>query len=164
MGALIPSIFLFLYKIYLVIKVNTKIIMKVKKKICSNCGELRYIWKNIVIGDVRNRLCKSCANSLSQKKKHRLTSTKKSIAYRSPKRAKQEMDYSKKREKFLRKHPLCQIPIPGICTHKATEIHHIDGRIEDKLTDEKGFRSATRECHKWVHANPEAARALGYLI
>jgi ribosome-binding protein aMBF1 (putative translation factor) len=103
--------------------------MKAKQKFCDGCGELRYIWKNVVVDGERLRLCQRCAKSHQGRSAKPTSSKKQSIAPRSPKRQKQEREYSKKRKKFLEENPLCQIPVPGICTHKATEIHHVDGRV-----------------------------------
>lgn len=139
--------------------------MKVKLKLCDGCGEHKRIFKNVTEDGVRKRLCAWCSKSYdaSQKKEYKPTKFK-PIAPRSPKRQKQERLYSKKRKVFLEENPLCQIPVPGICTHKATDVHHVDGRVEDDLTDEEGFRSGCRACHKWTHDHPEEARILGYLI
>lgn len=139
--------------------------MKTKLKTCSGCQKPKPIWKNVMTEDGRMRFCKGCYQNWStQNQVSRPKPTSKPIRPRSSKRSKQEKLYSAKRALFLAEHPHCEIPVPGICTHKATDIHHVDGRVEDKLTDENGFKAACRKCHQWTHNNSEAARELGYLI
>ena len=138
-----------------------------KFKQCDRCGEPRIIWKNVTGTEGRMKLCQTCYNIWSAQNSdnsNTKSATKKPIRSRSPKRKKKEAEYSKKRKQFLTEHPYCEIPVPGICTHHATDVHHVDGRVEDNLTDEDGFKAGCRACHQWVHANPADARELGYLI
>jgi len=136
--------------------------MKTKKKACNRCGELKIIWKNVIEEGERKRYCKycwSCHNNSGIK-----PTANKPLRSRSPKRVRQESTYSLLRKPFLEKHPHCEIPVPGICLHKSTEVHHTDGRVEEDLNDEVGWRAACRPCHQWVHSHPQEARDLGYLI
>jgi hypothetical protein len=135
--------------------------MKVNLKICDRCGESRVIWKNVLEEDGRMRYCKNC---WSAQKPPSSKPTATPIRSRSPKRQKQEQQYSKQRTPYLEEHPFCMATIPGVCTHNSTEVHHKDGRQEDKLTDEDGWMSSCRGCHVWIHSNPEDARELGLLI
>lgn len=141
--------------------------MQKKKKRCDRCTKDRYIWKNVTDPEKgRMKLCQSCYNiwSAQLNTEPKTSVARKPIRSRSQKRQKQESTYSKKRKSFLEEHPYCEVPVPGICQHKATDVHHVDGRVEDDLTNEEGFKAACRKCHMWVHDNPEAARELGYLI
>ena len=144
--------------------------MKAKKKKCDGCEKDRIIWKNHISEDgERMQLCKVCSAKesrsahKSQNKKSKKT-TYQPIRPRSLKRATQEREYSKKNKIFLENNPYCQIAIKGVCTSKSTEVHHVDGRTNEKLTDETGFKASCRSCHKWVHDNPQHARNLGHLI
>ena len=136
--------------------------MKPNLKICDRCGELRPIWKNVTEQDGRKRYCKYCWSCQNDSKKK--PTTVKPLRPRSLKRQKQESTYSLLRKPFLEKHPHCEIPVPGICLHKSGEVHHTDGRVEEDLNDEIGWRAACRPCHQWVHSHPQEARDLGYLI
>jgi hypothetical protein len=79
---------------------------------------------------------------------------------RSVKRAKQEREYSKLRDKFLQANPYCQAMIQchGLL---ATEIHHKKGKIQGLLTDTDYFLSVCRTCHQWIENNPLEAKELG---
>lgn len=143
--------------------------MKTKSKICGVCGELRPIWatKDGV------RYCKYCWHRCAQQtqsvkkptsiKPHQLPKTTK-IAYRSKKRTSEERQYAKDRRVFLQEHPNCCARIPGICTIKATEVHHSKGRIGDLLLDQRFWKNLCHECHVWVENNPEAAADLNLII
>lgn len=61
----------------------------------------------------------------------------------------------------LRLHPKCQANIAGICTHVATDIHHIKGRGVFYLII-KFFMSLCRNCHNKINDNPEWAEANGF--
>ena len=135
--------------------------MKAKLKICDRCGELRVIWKNDFGVDGRMRYCKTCWSA------HKPPSgkpTAKPIRSRSPKRQKQEAQYSKQSKPFKEAHPLCTATISNICTYYTTDVHHKDGRVEDKLTDETDWIAVCRACHMWIHEHPREARELGLLI
>ena len=77
----------------------------------------------------------------------------------SEKRKNQNRDYSKLRVEFLRSNPFC-----GVCQQGATEIHHMNGRSNQRLIDTDFFLPVCRYCHKWIHENPESAREWGYLL
>ena len=130
--------------------------MKPRLKICDGCGEQRYIWKNIIIDGVRNKLCQRCASNRSTKP----TVTK--IAPRSPKRQKEETEYNKRAKKFKEDNPLCQIGIPGVCTHKTQDVHHEGGKENNLLLKEEWWRASCRACHEWVTVNTQAAIDMGY--
>ena len=142
--------------------------MTPKKKKCFGCGNVTVIWKN----HEGNRYCKYCWNRTNQKhksndllqKKSSKPTSRKPIASRSPKRAKQEREYLKKRKDFLYYHPLCQAKIPNICTTHATDVHHKQGRIGQLLTDETKFLAVCRQCHDWIETHPKEAKELGFSI
>ncbi len=132
--------------------------MKVTKKMCDGCGELRPIWKN----KEGKRYCKQCwsAHSVTTK----IKPTQKRISPRSPKRSKQEAEYSKLRKEFLTKHPMCQAHLPQVCTQVSTDVHHMKGRIGDLLLDQAHWLSVCRGCHYWIEMRPQAAKELGFSI
>ena len=67
--------------------------------------------------------------------------------------------YKEVRSAYMKKHPKCEV-----CKrNNATEIHHIAGRIGNKLTDINNFMSVCRSCHREIHDNDIWARLNGYL-
>lgn len=136
--------------------------MKAKKKLCDGCKEEQFIWKN----DKGNRYCKTCWSRLQTVtgKHTKPTTSRKPIAPRSKKRAAQEREYSKLRKDFLLSSPTCQAKLPNRCTHHATDVHHMKGRIGPLLTDTKFFLAVCRSCHDWIETHPEEAKELGFSI
>ena len=76
---------------------------------------------------------------------------------RSKKRAKQERKYSSKRADWI-KGKRC-----AVCSNKATEVHHTNGREGNRLLDEEYWLAVCRICHRAIHEHPEWARENGYL-
>lgn len=132
--------------------------MKKKLKVCDGCKREAMIWKN----HEGNRYCKYCwqAKNLTSKPAKK----QKPIAPRSPKRAKQEREYLKKRSSYLLSSPLCNAKLQNICTTHATDVHHMQGRIGNLLTDETKFLAVCRACHDWIETHPKEAKELGYSI
>lgn len=96
----------------------------------------------------------------------------------SKKRAKQLREYTKLRNEFLALHPICQVWLKenGIeettenvfllmlrNAPASTEIHHMNRRNGARLNDESEWLAVCRGCHQWIHNNPRAARAAGWL-
>lgn len=131
--------------------------MQSKKKLCSGCGELHFIWKN----KGRDRYCKKCWSAHSAVK---IKPTQKPISPRSPKKIKLDAEYSAKRKIFLSKHPMCQAHIPGICTQQSSDVHHMSGRVGSLLLDETKWLSLCRACHMYIELHPEIAKEMGYSI
>lgn len=80
----------------------------------------------------------------------------------SQKRAKQLAVYRRARVQFLREFPVCEACLvidPDSIPRKATDIHHMAGRIGEKLNDMNDWLPVCRDCHHWIHDNPSAARA-----
>jgi len=138
--------------------------MQKKKKLCDGCGEQQYIFKNVTEDGVRKKLCTWCSKlyDVNQPKEDKPTKIPKPIPSRSPKRQKQETEYNKRARVFKENNPLCQIGIPGVCTHKTHDVHHEGGKENDLLLKEEWWRAACRPCHDWVTVNTEAAIDLGY--
>lgn len=78
----------------------------------------------------------------------------------SLKRAKQNREYLKLREKYLNENPTCEINVDG-CTIDATEIHHAKGRIGYLLTEIEFFKATCRKCHIWAELHPKEAKEKG---
>lgn len=129
-------------------------------KTCDGCGKQRKIWKNLVENGERKRLCKECWSCQTS---HSIKPTKqKPLAPRSPKRAKQEKEYSSKRKIFMLDNPICQANISGLCTTYSTDVHHVKGRSGKLLLEVSEWMSVCRACHQWIETHPVEATALGY--
>jgi len=132
--------------------------MITKMKECNGCHQEKYIYKNVTIDGVRYKLCKDCAFKEDIKVKPSKTQIKKV----SDKKKKLDGMYSKLRKIQLEKFPVCQIST-DYCTKQSTEIHHAAYRTGDTFLGVDTWFATCRSCHKWVHANPRAARQLGFL-
>lgn len=82
----------------------------------------------------------------------------------SKKRAKENRQYLKLREKFLADNPICQIKVPGICRHEATTVHHSMGRMGLLLIDVRYFKGACLPCHCYVEEHPAEAKEKGWSV
>lgn len=130
--------------------------MVAKFKICDGCKKSRRIWKNS--GGLK--FCKQCWSA--QHPQPIPTGKQKRIAPRSPKRAKEETEYSKKRKKFLLEKPMCEAHLPGICTQLSTDVHHKAGRLGRLLLEVKYWLSVCRSCHDWIELHPKEVREIGF--
>lgn len=65
---------------------------------------------------------------------------------------------------FVQKTAIDLINDPHFNAPAATEVHHRNGRTNDKLNDERFWLAVCRENHEWIHNHASAARAKGYLI
>lgn len=81
------------------------------------------------------------------------------IPKRSAKRAAQEREYLKLREKFLNEEHIC--PVTG---ELATEVHHKKGRIGKLLTDVRYFLGVSRTGHEYIETHPEEAYEKGWSL
>lgn len=129
--------------------------MRVNFKTCSSCNKSKPIWKRV--GKIL--YCKICWGA---HKPIQLKPIVKQLVIppRSPKRIKEDAEYSKRRKPFLKKHSTCEANLPGICTYQATDVHHMAGRIGDLLLDETYWKALCRACHVWVELNPEKAKEM----
>lgn len=138
-----------------------RIQMKAKKKKCDGpCGEFQFIWKN----HEGKRYCKSCWSALSVRPRIKPTSVQKRVPSRSPKRAKEEQEYSIRRKEFLSKNCMCQAHIPGVCRGQATDVHHKAGRVGDLLLNILYWLAACRACHEWIEMHPKEAKEMGFSL
>lgn len=115
--------------------------MKKKTKICKECGKETYIWSK--------GKCKSCAAKDYKK-----------INSVSEKRKKSNKIYSEERLKYLESHIFCKAKLEN-CTVRATDIHHMKGRLGELFLDTRYWLAVCRKCHTWITENPLKAIALG---
>lgn len=98
--------------------------------------------------------------SLKCKEKNSKSTKKKSyIQPISKKRLAELALYREVRDAYRLRFPYCEV-----CGENATEVHHKNGRTNDRLYDDKYFLSVCRPCHVKLHLNPKESREKGYLI
>jgi hypothetical protein len=115
---------------------------------CKKCGVKAH-----------SNLCWKCKPK-QPLKRSRIKQKVYSIAFRSKKRQKQETQYYRKeRPVFLSKHPFCEFEGCGL---PSSEVHHMKGRIEGLLCDQKYFLAVCHDHHTWIENNPEQAKEMGY--
>lgn len=132
-----------------------------KQKQCSNCPYVGPIYKNVTVDGVRLKLCKSCAMKHNAKNTIIKPTQRKPIKPVSDKRQKQKSAYLLARKIFLMEEANKYCPVTG---KLATEIHHTNGRTNERLNDRQYWLAVSREGHQWIHDNPEEAREKGWLI
>ena len=130
--------------------------MQAKKKLCSGCNQLEYIWKK----EGQQRFCKTCWSSQTKGKTSIKPTAKKPLSPRSSKQQKLEALYSILRTKYLQHHPYCEAHLPG-CQINASDIHHKKGRTGDLMLDDTEFLAVCRLCHTWIETNHADAKLLG---
>ena len=134
--------------------------------------------------DFGKRKCKVCSEVFNKRSpldmfcspacayEHKLNIEKKRPAIRktikkfSDKRAKRNQAYLKAKEIFMMESGNQTCIVMATLHNKtvpATEIHHINGRENERLTDRMYWLAVSREGHQWIHANPELAKEQGWL-
>lgn len=112
---------------------------------CGNISENKDTGKCASCGHAERRAEKQAA------KVKVVTPVKKITA----KRAKQNSEYLVMREQFLEQYPVCQVKD---CQNKATEIHHMQGKANDLLTNPENFMAICNDHHK--HFTEHSAEAI----
>lgn len=120
---------------------------KVHLGMCIDCNKV----KTLVVKALR---CDQCNYAFKQAKKG-LSVKSKAISFMSDKRKVENKEYLKVREEYLLEHPKCEANIVGVCSKKATDIHHTVGRTGKLLTERKYFLAVCRACHSWIENHPQ---------
>jgi hypothetical protein len=133
-------------------------------KECSHCHEMRPIFKNLMVDGTRLRLCSYCAPLYKDK----VVKTKqiKPIKKFSDVRAKRNIAYMLARDIFLQESKNTFCPVIAKLygkTVRTTEIHHTNGRENDRLTDRSFWLAVSRQGHQYIHANMLIAREQGWI-
>ena len=71
--------------------------------------------------------------------------------------------YRKARNEFMALNKTCQAKLEG-CAIKATDLHHLAGRLGDTLTDKKYFMALCRTCHNKIEDGGKWVYELGFKI
>lgn len=121
--------------------------------ICVECGN----------GNVENTSLMLCASCAHARRKADRTKVKvvKPVKKVTEKRSKQNQDYARLRDQYLEAYPACEVVE---CNNRSNQIHHINGREGDKLTDTNFFLAVCPDCHTKIHANPKWAQDNNYMI
>ena len=126
---------------------------------CLDCGrETRLIAK-------RCNLCYwKFRNAVKQKGEPRIFKPRKPVKPMSDTQRQRIAKYSLVRAEYLSERETCEAKIPGVCTGRATDVHHRAGRVGDLLTDKSNFLAVCRECHEFIHESPDYAYKNGLML
>lgn len=126
---------------------------------CLDCGKTR----PLIAGRCRCHYWLH-RNAVKQKGEPRIFKPRKPIKPVSNTQRQRIAKYSLVRAEYLAGRETCEAKIPGVCTGRATDVHHRAGRVGDLLTDKSNFMAVCRECHTWIHDNDADARERGLLL
>lgn len=144
--------------------------MKVKIGDCSVCGA-----KDTYLGRNNPPQCISCykylkakqykerADKRRQNQQKEEKPKKKPISPVSRKRLGELAEYRKRRDKYLKENPICEV---RGCNNATTNLHHKAGRVGKLLTDVRYFMACCSSCHpRKIHeTHPKWAEEQGYII
>lgn len=105
--------------------------------------------------------CKREHDSLNPKKV-KLQKARSPIKKQSDKTKAALQLYRKMRIEYLKQNPECEVGL-SICTHKATEIHHMGGRGKELLVIHN-WLAICRNCHTYITENSKEAIQKGFSI
>lgn len=104
---------------------------------------------------VSGDFCGICGEVLKEKKV-----PIKEIRKVSKKKAKEVVEYSAKKKKFLEANPRCVV-FPRL---KAEDIHHVRGKLGSRFLDERYWLAVSRQGHQWIHDNEDEASKMGWYL
>lgn len=133
---------------------------QLNKRKCKTCSE---------VFQKRSPLDMFCSPTcaIEYKKKNPNLSKQKPIKQFSDKRAKRNADYLQARKIFLVEEHNRFCPVMSEIFNQtvlATEIHHINGRENERLNDREFWLAVSRKGHQWIHSNPKLSREKKWLI
>lgn len=106
-----------------------------------------------------------CATHNSYQRKQARNASKvkvvKPIKKVSTKRAAENQVYARLRKDYLEAYPVCEVVE---CHRKSSQIHHMCGRENDKLTDTNNFLAVCDPCHQRITVDTKWALEQGYSI
>jgi hypothetical protein len=86
------------------------------------------------------------------------------ISPTSDKREKQTRAYNVLVAIFKRDNPVCKAQLPGVCTGKTEDNHHMKGKENELLLDSRYWLPVCRACHDWIGINSQQAIEMGLSI
>jgi hypothetical protein len=107
-----------------------------------------------------------CSSQCAYNYKKKPSKPQKKIKQFSTKRAKRNTAYLLAKEIFMKESGNQHCIVMSTMFNKtvpATEIHHRNGRENERLTDREYWLAVSREGHQWIHSNPELAYEAGWL-
>src|SRR5574343_423200 len=116
-----------------------------KKKVCDTCDLGKIIWKNYR----GKRYCQPCWLKVQQTTGVNKPTNNKPLPRYSPKRIKENKEYTDLRKTFLLTNSYCLAKIPKICTVHVTDVHHKKGRGKYFL-NVSTWLPVCRSCHNWI--------------
>ncbi|OPC53429.1 hypothetical protein [Elizabethkingia bruuniana] len=118
-----------------------------KKKICKSCETEKYLFGKGLCKPCYLRINNKPINKISQKHKELLS------------------EYTVIRKEFLESCNYICKPNLENCTRKATEVHHMKGKVSKELyLNPKYFLPTCSSCHKYIEEHPEFAYENGFSI
>lgn len=128
---------------------------KNKSKVCrdKDCGTLFTPFNSL------QKYCSYHCAKKNEKPKKRVL--RKRMRPFSVKREAEMKQYRKDRIEFLNRPQNMICPVTG---ERTTEVHHKKGRIGSLLLDQRFWLGVSSDGHKWIEANPEKAKELGYSL
>lgn len=81
----------------------------------------------------------------------------------SDKRKKENDLYKIVRDVYLSTHPVCEGNLSG-CSGTPVELHHMMGRENDKLLDDRFFKALCHNCHSWCTEHSKEAIEMGLSV
>ena len=102
---------------------------------------------------------KWCGPECAEEWRNKLMEKQKPIANRSNKRAGEEREYIKRAREFV-KGKMCPV-YPEL---RASQVHHMKGRIGELLLNEKYWLAVSAKGHDFIERNPKFAKKKGWSL
>jgi len=118
---------------------------------CVECGSDRVENKELM-------LCASC-NHARRKADRAKPAVVKPVKKVTEKRNIQNQHYARLRVEYLEAYPACEVVD---CHNKSSQIHHMQGREGEKLTDTDKFLAVCPSCHERITNDTQWAITNGY--
>lgn len=126
---------------------------------CLDCGKTR----PLIAGRCRYHYWLH-RNAVKQKGEPRIFKPRKPVKPMSKTQRQRIAKYSLVRAEYLANNPVCEARVWNVCVGRATQVHHLQGRIGKNLLDNGKFMAVCDQCHNWIHENDAEARERGLLL
>lgn len=73
-------------------------------------------------------------------------------------------EYLPAKDRYLAQHRECGVKVRGTCHRWSRDVHHKGGRTGAALMDQSLWVPACRQCHGYLEAHREWAKAHGFLV
>jgi hypothetical protein len=76
-----------------------------------------------------------------------------------------QKEYKPKADEFIKRYPICQANIDGVCKKISVCVHHKRGKHStEDLLDENYFLAVCLPCHEVIEKNPAWAKQQGFSV